>query len=288
MQIVAKSENQTFQILQKFLNNSKTDLPPKKLEIAVLAIKENSATLESFGAVLLEICTLIGCSFPDKDLINLLFERYVLKYSDLNLWEFKLAFKMNLDREFSFEVVIDNKREFIDRKNHYNNFSGEFMTDVLNAFREVKFKTIQEIKQKEIDSRPRLPISETATDLNTLTRVLKDFEGGVLIFDTRKYDILSEKGIYTVQSEDKKKYVEKAKGIFEASKVTVRNVLELKKIDEVLQKYLQGDNKALIYDAKKLAYIDFLKLPENKIKVENYINEYNGNGTTTGTIEGEN
>ena len=270
------------------MNNSKTDLPPKKLEIAVLAIKENSATLESFGAVLLEICTLIGCSFPDKDLINLLFERYVLKYSDLNLWEFKLAFKMNLDREFSFEVVIDNKREFIDRKNHYNNFSGEFMTDVLNAFREVKFKTIQEIKQKEIDSRPRLPISETATDLNTLTRVLKDFEGGVLIFDTRKYDILSEKGIYTVQSEDKKKYVEKAKGIFEASKVTVRNVLELKKIDEVLQKYLQGDNKALIYDAKKLAYIDFLKLPENKIKVENYINEYNGNGTTTGTIEGEN
>lgn len=271
MELVRKSENQTLQILQKFLTDSKMPLPPKKLEVVALASRDNNPTKEMFGEAILETTTLIGCAYPDLSLILLLWDMYIVKFSDLNLWEFKLAFRMNLERVFSFEAIIENKRETIDRKNHYNNFSGEFMTDVLEAYRKEKFKTIQEVKYMEVVNRPKLPVSDTATKKSTLERVIGDFTIDVLIFDTAKYDILVEFGIYAVSSEDKKKYMDKAKGILEASKVTVRNVFELKKITDVIGQIMAGDNKALIYDAKRLAYIDFLSNPENKTKVENQI-----------------
>jgi hypothetical protein len=253
------------------LNQSKTPLPPKKLEIVASATRENNPTYEDFVNSILETTTLIGCVCPDTNLTLLLWQMYSLNFQDLNLWEFKLAFRMNLERVFIFEAIIENKRETIDRKNHYNNFSGEFMADVLEAYRKEKFKTIQEVKAMEVVNRPKLPVSDTATKKSTLERVIGDFTIDVLIFDTAKYDILIEFGIYNVSSEDKKKYMDKAKGILEASKVTVRNVFELKKITDVIGQIMAGDNKALIYDAKRLAYIDFLLNPENKIKVENQI-----------------
>lgn len=255
------------------MRESKTPPPPKKYEIVNLATKETSFEKKPFTDALLEVCTLIGCTFPHDSLITLLWEMYVLKYSDLNLFEFKLAFKKNLEREFSFDVVIENKRDIIDRKNHYNNFSGEFMTDVLDKYKELKFATIQEFKQKEVENRPKLPVSDVATDLSTFQRILSDFGNKTLIFDKRKYDILVESDLYTVSSQDKKIYMDKAKGIIQASKLNVRNFIELKKIEDVIANIMAGNNDALIYDAKRLAYIDFLSKSENKTKVENYIKE---------------
>lgn len=246
-------------------------LPPKKLEIAVLATKENNPTNKDFASAVLETTTLIGCAFPDTSLLTLLWDMYALKFQDINLWEFKLAFKMNLEREFTFEAIIENKRDFIDRKNHYNNFSGEFMTDVLEAYRKKKFEVIQEVKKKEVENVPKLPVSDVATELSTLKRVLADFDVSTLIFDTAKYDVLVKNDLYSVSSESKKVYMQRARGVLELSKIGVRNVFELKKINDVIARYLAGDNDGLIYDAKRLAYIDFLAIKENKLKIENYI-----------------
>lgn len=248
-------------------------LPPKKLEIVALATRENNPTYEDFVNSILETTTLIGCVCPDTNLTLLLWQMYSLNFQDLNLWEFKLAFRMNLERVFSFEAIIENKRETIDRKNHYNNFSGEFMTDVLEAYRKEKFKTIQEVKVMEQVNRPKLPVSDTATKKSTLERVIGDFDVSTLIFDTPKYDILVEFEIYKVSSEDKKKYMQRARGVLETSKIGVRNVFELQKINDVIAKYVAGDNEGLIYDAKRLAYIDFLSNSENKTKVENQIKQ---------------
>jgi len=230
----------------------------KNLGILQDYFKEKSqVSQQEFTGVVIQITVMIGCKQPDELLNNILWKLLATDFGDINLYEFTRAFKMNMMNQLEEKV------------DHYQQFSGDFMATVLIQYRKVKNLYISRLETMESQFRLRLPQPETATGIGTLQAIIQDFEEEKIFFISEKFLILEKHSLLNLTHEQKEAYVVKAKGVIKASQVYAKTPSDAQRIGMILETIAkEGTHSNLKYEARRLAYLDFLADKANQLKVK--------------------
>lgn len=175
---------------------------------------------------ILGVCYFIGITTPPEDKEREIIMRFIrLNYPDFSQAELDLAFNL---------AYGDKLKVKADQLNHYNMFSGTFISKVLNAYKEYRNGFVTEFNQKYqtllLEQKSELSEDEIAERMWSALHDLfelwvqgkewKDISGSC-------YDWFSKRGFITVEDELSE---EQHAFMLDTAKKTVKQDLELKRL----------------------------------------------------------
>lgn len=231
-----------------------------KIDRRILEISLNDNN-GAFPETIAKIAVQLGCALPSDEGYFILLEFYKKHYSDLTYPEILYAFELHLIAE-----LPDAKG---DSAIHYNNFDCRFFGEVLTRYK----KKREAIIVKARSEMPRIEppkISDQEATRRILKHILDDFDKPEPeLGQAKKYEILDELHLIKVTKEQGDEYLKKAAKKIKFDAAVRGDLKELREISKGI------DDKSLLATAKRLAYLDFLNVPENKELVKHELQSVN-------------
>lgn len=242
-------------------------LQEKKIYEGIISQDSSTTYAKDFGAAIKKVCFQISCQIPDEDMYITLLEWHFRYFNGFTISEIKNAFELYILKEITIEKRNDRGDVYEKVPEHYNKFSCQFYSEVMNGYLEHRNKVIlkaqAEIKKEPVKTNEQIEYEEREAVKNILKKVIEDFTGDDPGIFAVKYEVLNELKIIELTKEQKADYMKQAE-------IKIRNnALQRGEVKEIREIAKAGVNQfETVAEAKRMAYADFIKEPGNISKVK--------------------